>query len=84
MVEGTGRCTPPLSRPVPIRPGRTRPVPSRAGRSRRAAGLDGKLDPAGLEHRHKIGSVADNPAVGDQAVPAGQSGTPHPSGDSTC
>ena len=64
--------------------GRTRPVPGRTGRSRRAAGLDGKLDPAGLEHRHNIGSVADNPAVGDQAVPAGQSGTPHPSGDSTC
>jgi hypothetical protein len=84
MVEGTGRCTPPLSRPVPARPCELRPFPGQAGRSRRAAGLDGKLHFAGLEYRHKIGSVADNPAVGDQAVPAGQSGTPHPSGDPSC
>ena len=80
MVEGTGRCTPPLSRPVPIRPGElARFRVGREGRER-AAGLDGKLDPAGLEHRHNIGSVADNPAVGDQAVPAGHERNPTPLG----
>src|SRR4051812_23693768 len=83
MVAGTGRCTPPFSRPVAQVPGEPA-LPARegrkAGRGGRLAGLHGKLDPAGLEYRHQLGSVADNPAVGDQAVPAGQSGTPHPSG----
>ena len=34
----------------------------------------------GLDIRHTIGSVADNPAVGDQAVPAGQKRNPTPLG----
>ena len=33
---------------------------------------------------HISGSEADNPAVGDQAVPAGHDRSPYPSGDSTC
>ena len=41
--EGTGRCTPPLSRPVPMRPGEL--ARFRVGREGRdAAGLDGMLD----------------------------------------
>src|SRR5947209_17703391 len=69
IVEGTGRCTPPLSRPTWRSP---------CGMPRAVQDVM-LLQPAWNSGTH-IGSVADNPAVGDQAVPAGHERNPTPSG----
>ena len=74
IVEGTGRCTPPLSRPG------TR---TRSGMRTVSSGV--MLAMPAWNSGTQLGSVADNPAVGDQAVPAGHERNPTPlGGNPTC